>query len=298
MDNSITRRGFGQWAGGTLAAAGLAGTAAQAQGTITIAQAVDRIKAKLAAEGVAWGPSSFDGFKTGDPSLTVTGIATCFQSTFSVLRRAAAAGKNFVVSHECAFWDGFDPPEVMKDDPVAKAKIRFAADNKMAVWRIHDHWHRRRPEPMGAGLARKLGWTAYWHDSTRPRYYTIPEMPLSEMARHVQRQLGTQNVVVVGDPDLRVKTVGDCAHILSSVLPALRANDAVIVGETPQHDTFEYARDAIALGQKKAVVMISHEGLEEWGMELFAEWFRPAVPEVPVEFIASGDPFSVPPVKG
>ena len=43
--------------------------------------------------------------------------------------------------------------------------------------------------------------------------------------------------------------------------------------------------------------MISHEGLEEWGMEVFADWFRPEVPEVPVEFIPSGDPFSVPAVR-
>lgn len=297
MDSVITRRGFGQCAGGALtAAAGLAGTGAQAQGAITIAQAVDRIKTKLAADGVLWGPTNFDGFKIGDPGVTLTGVATCFQPTFSVLRRAAAARKNFVISHECAFWDGFDPPEVMKDDPVAKAKIRFVAENKMAVWRIHDHWHKRRPDPIGLGLARKLGWSAYWHHSTRPRYFAIPEISLSEMAQHVQRQLGTRNVVVVGDPSLRVKTVGDCAHILSSVLPALRANDVVLVGETPQHDTFEYVRDAVAFGQKKAVVMISHEGLEEWGMEDFAQWFRPAVPEVPVEWISSGDPFYVPAV--
>jgi hypothetical protein len=95
-----------------------------------------------------------------------------------------------------------------------------------------------------------------------------------------------------------VRTVGDCAHILSSVLGALRKNDVVLVGETPQHDTFEYIRDAVSLGQKKGIVMISHEGLEEWGMEAFAEWFRPAVPEVPVEWISSGDPFYIPPVRG
>ena len=84
MDSAITRRGFGQWIGGALAVGtSLAGTGAQAQGTITIAQAVDRIKAKLAAEGVAWRASNFDGFKTGDPNVTLTGVATCFQPTAS-----------------------------------------------------------------------------------------------------------------------------------------------------------------------------------------------------------------------
>ena len=92
----------------------LAAGAARAAGPLTAAQAVDRIKAKLAAEGVTWKTSYFDGFKIGDPQVPLTGIATCFQPTFSVLRRAAAAGMNFVISHESAFWDGFDPVEVVK----------------------------------------------------------------------------------------------------------------------------------------------------------------------------------------
>jgi putative NIF3 family GTP cyclohydrolase 1 type 2 len=298
MDSPITRRGFSLWIGGTLAAgAGFPAHAAQAQDKITAAQVVDRIKAKLAKEGVAWGPTIFDGFKIGDSNVTVTGVATCFEPTFSVLRRAAAAKKNFVISHESSFWDGFDPIEVVKDDPVAKLKIQFVAKNKMAVWRIHDHWHRVRPDPIFVGLAGKLGWLSYYVPDSRPRHYNVPEMSLEDLARHIQRQLGTNNVVVVGDPQLRVKTVGDCAHILSSVLPALRACDVALVGETPQHDTFEYVRDAVALGQKKAVVMISHEGLEEWGMEAFASWVRPAVPEVPVEWISTGDPFYVPQIN-
>ena len=246
---------------------------------------------------MAWRASNFDGFKTGDPNVTLTGIATCFQPTFSVLRRAAASGKNFVVSHECAFWDGFDPIEVVKDDPVAQAKMRFAAEHKMAVWRIHDHWHARTPDPISLGMAEKLGW-ADRYSWERPRHYTIPEMSLEELARYVQEKLETRNVVAVGDPKLRVKTVGDQAHILSAVLPGLRLCDAVIIGETPQHDTFEYLRDAVALGMNKGILMISHERLGRVGA-----WRRsrdgsgPAVPEVPVEWVSSGDPFVIPPIR-
>jgi hypothetical protein len=103
-----------------------------------------------------------------------------------------------------------------------------------------------------------------------------------------------EKFVVVGDRNLRVKTIGDCAHILSSVLPALRSYDVALVGETPQHDTFEYLRDAMSLGMKKGLVMISHEALEEWGMRNCADWLKPLIPEVPVEWITAGDPFQVP----
>jgi hypothetical protein len=44
-------------------------------------------------------------------------------------------------------------------------------------------------------------------------------------------------------------------------------------------------------------VMISHEGLEEWGMQSCAEWLKPLVPEVPVEWVPSGDPFQVPAIR-
>jgi putative NIF3 family GTP cyclohydrolase 1 type 2 len=289
-NHEVSRRHFAALA----AAAAFPGTPLRADAGLTAVQVVERIQKKLAEEGVVWGPSAFDKFHLGDPNVVVAGVATTFQPTFGVLKRALAAKKNFVIAHESTFWDGFDPVEVMLHDPLCQAKIRFAEQNRMAVWRIHDHWHRKRPDPIFTGLARKLEWSRYYSAEERPRHYEIPEMPLDSVARHIQAKLGTQNVVVVGDPQLRVKTIGDCAHILSSVLPALRAFDVALVGETPEFDTFEYLRDAMSLGTKKGLVMISHEGLEEWGMETFAEWLQPLVPEIAVEWFSAGDPFQVP----
>ena len=298
MNDEMTRRGFAQWAGAALATGpGVSHSMTQEREVITATQVVDRIKRNLADEGVPWSESFFDGFHLGDPNTQVTGIATTFQSTFSVLQRAAAKKRNFVISHECTFWDGYDPVAVMRHDPVCQAKIRFGEQNKLVVWRIHDHWHRRRPDPIFSGLARQLEWTSYYNSSSQPRHYAIPEMSLEEVARHFQRRLGTQNVVVVGDRNLRVKTVGDCVHVLSTVLPALRTCDVALVGETPQYDTYEYVRDAVSLGLKKGLVMISHEALEERGMQVCAEWLTPIVPEVPIEWIPAGEPFQIPPIR-
>ena len=294
MNNEIGRRGFARRIGTVLAATALSGTAAQAQDRITAAQVVERIKSQLAKEGVIWGPSVIDGFHLGDPDTPVTGVVTTFQPTFRILRKASAVKKNFVISHESSYWDGVEPIAVVRNDPVYKAKIQFGAQNKMVVWRIHDHWHRMRPDPISIGLARKLGWLSYY--TPEKKSYEIPEMSLEAVGRHIQRQLGTQNVLVVGDPNLKVKTIGHGGHILSSMLTALRTCDVGITGETPQHDTFEYVRDAVSLGQRKGFVMISHEGLEEWGMEEFAEWLKPLVPELPVEWISTGDPFQIPPL--
>jgi putative NIF3 family GTP cyclohydrolase 1 type 2 len=293
----MTRRTFVQLVGAAAAGASVANRAALAQSPLTANDVVDRVKAKLATEGMKWSPSAFDGFHLGSPDIQVNGIALTFQPGLDVLQRAIAKKKNFVICHECSFWDGFDPVVAMKDDPVAQAKIRFAEENKMAVWRIHDHWHRRKPDPIFHALAVKLGWVDYYDITNRPGHYTIPEASLEEVARHVQEHLETKNVVVVGDKNMRVKTVGDSIHNLSSSLPSLHNCDVTLVGETPEHDTFEYVRDAMALGQKKAVIMISHERLEEWGMEAFVDWFKPEVPGIPMEWVSTGDYFKVPSVR-
>ena len=52
MNNEINRRGFARRIGTALAGAALSETAAQAQGRITAAQVVERIKSQLAKEGV------------------------------------------------------------------------------------------------------------------------------------------------------------------------------------------------------------------------------------------------------
>jgi putative NIF3 family GTP cyclohydrolase 1 type 2 len=297
VENSITRRRFVQWIGSAAATAAALPTRSLAQSKITALDVVGRIQSKLASEGVPWSPSHFDGFHLGDPETPLTGIATTFQPGLDVLQRAAAKKKHLVICHESTFWDGFDPPQVMVDDPVHQAKIQFAKDNNMVVWRIHDHWHRVKPDPIFMGLARKLGWTSYYDLTTKPRHYAIPEMTLEAVARHIQAHLNTQNVVAVGDRNLPVRTIGDCAHILSSVLPALHNYDVALVGETPQHDSFEYIRDAVTLGEKKGLIMISHEGLEEWGTEDFVAWLKPIVPELPIEWVGTGDPFEVPQVR-
>jgi putative NIF3 family GTP cyclohydrolase 1 type 2 len=298
MESHVSRRRFIRWLSTAFAASTGLATRSSAQGRITALEVVERIKAKLATEDVAWRPSHFDGFHLGDPHTALTGIATTFQPSLDVLKRAAAKQKNLVICHESTFWDGFDPVQVMTDDPVHQAKVQFARDNRMVVWRIHDHWHRVTPDPIFMGLARKLEWTSYYNLTSRPGHYSIPEMSLEEVARHIQIKLNTLNVVVVGDRNLSVRTIGDCSHILSTVLPALHNYDVALVGETPQHDSFEYVRDAVALGEKKGLVMISHEGLEEWGMEDFASWLKPIVPELSVEWVGTGDPFEVPFARG
>jgi putative NIF3 family GTP cyclohydrolase 1 type 2 len=262
--------------------------------TVATAQSIiDRVRAQLASDGVEWQRSNVDGFRVGDPAISVAGIAVTFQPTLAVLQQALQRGLNLVISHEAAFWEGFDAPQIMPDDPLRLAKEAFVLENDMAIWRIHDHLHRMTPEPVFTALLRKLGWTPVPGSGPLPTV-RVPEMRLDDLAQHLREALETDDITVVGDPSMPVQTIGSGAHILSSVLPALHSCDVAIAGETSEFDTFEYVRDANALGIPKAVIRISHERLEEWGMADFTEWLRPVVAELPVEWIPTGNPFIVP----
>src|SRR5260221_8240917 len=83
-------------------AATLLATRIHAQaGPLTAQQVVDRIHAGV---GMPWRTTTVDGIKAGDPATPVTGIATTAMATVEVLRRAAAAQRNFVITQEPVFY--------------------------------------------------------------------------------------------------------------------------------------------------------------------------------------------------
>jgi hypothetical protein len=67
--------------------------------------------------------------------------------------------------------------------------------------------------------------------------------------------------------------------------------------EIREWDCVEYVRDAIALGERKGLILIAHERAEEAGMARCVEWLRTVSADVPVWFIPSGEPFSTLPAR-
>nr|ACL11853.1 hypothetical protein [Arthrobacter globiformis] len=177
---------------------------------------------------------------------------------------------------------------------IRRAKSHFVRDNDLVVWRLHDHMHRMSPEPVFSELLRVLGWSSSVTPEHGVHRLEIPPTRLDALAAQLQRDMRTQNVSVVGDPALLVRTVGFGAHGLSTVLPALHASDVAIVGETAEYDTYEYVRDAVALGLPKGLIRIAHERAEAWGVAGFADWVRVLAGDLRVESIETGDPFTVP----
>jgi putative NIF3 family GTP cyclohydrolase 1 type 2 len=255
---------------------------------MTAQEIVARIQGRLAEQGIAWRTPSRDTFKAGSPDTRVRGIATTGMATFDVLRRAAASGKNLVITHEPTFYHDPEVPPGLEADPVYLAKQRFIAENDLVVWRFHDHAHQMRPDPLIAGSVRMLGWTGYASPTERG-VYLVPTTTLRELAADVGRRLGAHAFRVLGDPEMKVSRI---ALGPGFGVPALTPDIDVTVGGETQEVNAEYALDAAALGRPKGMILLGHLLSEDHGMREVAEWLRGFLSEIPVEFVPAGEPFS------
>jgi putative NIF3 family GTP cyclohydrolase 1 type 2 len=240
---------------------------------------------------VPWKTPTRDVFRAGNPDTPVNGIATTVMSTLSILQRASKDGKNLVITHEPTFWSDSDSTQELEGDAVYQQKASFIKENNMVIWRFHDHWHARRPDPMLAGLAQSLGWTNPADDSGR--VYNVNPTTLGAMVKDMEMRLKFRAMRVIGDPETRISkaaiNVGSTS--LQVVLKLLPDVDVFIAGEPREWEGPEYVQDAIAAGRKKAMIITGHQNSEDPGMRLCADWLKGFITEVPVGWIPTADPF-------
>jgi len=263
----------------------------QAAQTLTAGQVIERIKANV---GIPWRVQTVDNIIAGAAETPVKGIATTMMATLDVVRRAAASGKNMVITHESTFFSHQDRTEELLQDPTYQFKLDFLNKHNMVVFHFHDHWHGRHPDGIATGMIRELGWEKN-ADPQNPRMFTFPGTPLARFARDMETKLKIRTVRVVGDPELPVKRViaswGYVSQTPGIPFFAQHDVDVLVVGETREWELVEYAQDAIASGKKKGLIVLGHVVSEQAGMKYCAEWLKEFIKEVPIEFVAAGEPF-------
>ena len=261
--------------------------------TLTAGEVIARIKTNL---GQPWRDTTYrDTFKFGGADTVVTGIATTVFCTYEVLERAAAAGLNFVIPHEDTYWNDRDDAAIVKDASLYARKTEFMRAHGMAVFRIHDHMHAQRPDFLYVGCARTLGLDSRYETAPQSHRFTIPPTTLGALASECRKRLGARAIRVVGDPKARVSRI---QLGVGYATPAVNdpAIDVVISGEQQETDgTFDspsYVLDAVSLGMAKGWIMLGHAISEEQGMLEMASWIKGFVPELPVQLVKAGEPFS------
>jgi putative NIF3 family GTP cyclohydrolase 1 type 2 len=272
---------------------GLSACSAQER-PLTAREVVQRIQEHV---GVPWQKETVDTFKAGDPDTKVTGIAVTMMATFDVLQRAAASGANLIITHEPTFYNHLDDLKEIpqkENDAVLAEKLAFIKEHHLVVWRFHDHWHRRTPDGIEAGMTHALGWEAF-QDKQNQYFFTIPETSLEKLAADLKARLELHTMRVVGDPQMKVTRVAlsPGSAGMQREIGALEKPDIqlLITGESREWETVEYAADAVSEKKNKALIVLGHIPSEQAGMEECTRWLKTFVSEVPVNFVPAAQPF-------
>ena len=261
----------------------------------TAAKMFMRIQRSYRAEPAS---DTVDTLKAGDPTTTVTGIATTFTATMDVLREAARRGDNLVISHEPTFYNHRDDASKFLEDPVYREKLAFIRDHHLVVYRLHDEIHDARTDHILDGLYEALGWSNYRHPEITDgqSFVTVPKTTLLALAEYLRAKLNARTLRVEGDPSLVVihAAVLPGAAGLEEQMRVLQMPevDVLIAGEASEWEMVEYVRDAVAQRRPKALILLGHEVSEEAGMEQCAKDLRRLFPGVRVDHLSAGQPLS------
>ena len=285
---------------GALLAAGLAPglTFAQGAGRMTAREVFAAIKT---ASEQPWNPNPTDDrIIFGALETPVTGIATCFFSSIEVLRAAKAAGLNYIVPHECSFYERYDDlaeSAVRDDDPVLSAKKKFLRDNGMVIQRMHAHAHSMSGDFIGRGLLEQLDWTGHRVEMPGQRFACrVPSASAIDIGRHIKQRCGRRTLRMFGDPNQPVSTISISAGMPgeNTQIAQMEAAgiDAVLLGEVREPEVLGYAQD-LAAKRPMVVYLVGHTA-EDYGMRLVAEWMQGVFPNLPCRWFATPDPYTNP----
>lgn len=253
-----------------------------------------------AASGQKWDPNPTDDrIIYGNRDVAVIGIATCFTAGIDVLRRAKAAGLNYIIPHEASFFERYDDFAEMvlpDNDPVLVAKRRFIDAGGMVIQRMHTHAHTRPGDAIMTGLLQQLGWERLrGADKVGMPWVTLPPTGALELGRQIKARLTRRTLRMLGDPTRTVATIS-----ISAGMPGENAQiqqlesgaDAVLLGEVREPEVLGYAQD-LAESRGVTVYLAGHTG-EDPGMGVLADWIKSVFPALPVQWLGSPDPYSNP----
>jgi len=261
-----------------------------AEAPLTALQLLTRILEKSAAPNR---PQTIDHVSAGDPTTTVTGIATMAIASLDCLKRAAAAGRNLILTYDPAFWSGNDSFDRLETNGLFLEKRDFIRAHNMVCFNLHDHWRDRMPDGVAEGMAAGLGWAQY-RNGAKGEVFQLPATTLLDLARGLESRLNDRTIRVVGDPKLAVRNVA-AIWGTAAQMPAIQllnaAIDVLVTGYAREWEAVEYVQDMISSGEKKGLILLGQAASVDLGMKYCAEWIAGFIGQLPVEFIPRSSAF-------
>ncbi|UOQ85110.1 Nif3-like dinuclear metal center hexameric protein [Gracilibacillus salinarum] len=233
-----------------------------------------------------------DTIKFGDKNKDVKGIAVAYMPSYQAILKAISNDANMLICHEGLFYRHDDNSVEDKSDVFIEKK-RLIEESGLTVFRYHDHIHRLQPDGIEQGMINTLAWQPFLieHQSVYS-LFKLPTQTLELLLTELKQKLVVDRLRYVGNLTANISKVALLVGYRgggATALPPFVHDDvdAVIYGEGPEWETPEYVRDANAIGNNKAAIILGHLESEEPGMYYLAEKLRQRYPGIPVSFIAS-----------
>lgn len=265
------------------------------QGNLTIQQVIDQIIATIPGGVLS---QTVDTIKQGDGAQKCSGVVTTFMDNAEVIKKAAALGANFIITHEPTFYNHLDNTDWLANDPVYQYKKKLIADSGIVVWRFHDYWHRHRPDGITEGFLESVGWKKHQSkEPEKPNVLQLPEASVKDIALELKKKMDLKRPFIVGDASMRVSKVGlrlGASGGMSQISMLSQEDiELLVVGEINEWETAEYVRDAQTAGIRKALIILGHQRSEEPGMKYLERWMRKKFPDIKTTHVDSGDSFQL-----
>lgn len=232
-----------------------------------------------------------DGFRAGDADTAVKGVVVAARASTSVLQKAVELGANIVISRQAFLDDSQDRPVARPEHALAE-KLAFIETNRLAVLRLQDPRIGVQGMAVTCALPHAIGL-----ESARPDlnpadglvFATAP-LPLVPLIRKIKTALGTTTVRLVGNPELAVRGIALATETNrpNALAPLLARQDVelLIAGEVHETETTAYVMDAIAMGMRKALLLVGSICLEEPCAKRLADWLK-VITKAPVTYVRS-----------
>ncbi len=233
-----------------------------------------------------------DQFLHGDPGTELKGIATAWIPTNKAIQEASDKGCNLFITHEPAFYPGYD--QTSTGERLIAEKKELLDKLGMVLMRCHDTWDRMPACGIPDAWASFLGFKT----ESRPvdsffKICLIPSLTVAETAQAILekvRPLGQNAVQVLGDMSKRVERMavgtGAITHLPSMYdlgADALLATDDGFNSWTGGH---------WSLDLDVPLIVVNHATAELPGMQAMAGYLKEQFPDVPAQYVDVEFPFN------
>ncbi len=234
-----------------------------------------------------------DTLKCGSADKKVKKVAVTMFPTVDVIKQAHDWGADLLIVHEPLYYNHMDKHS---DDTVELKKRQLLESTGMTVYRYHDHSHIARPDMISVGMFEALGFEGEYEyePDGLVRYYLKEEISPRDLAAHMEKALDIKHLRIAGAIDTPMKVLSGKFGSPGGVGRELRndKSEIVLIGEVCEWADCEYARDAAALGFKKAVIAMGHISSERNGMMYIAGILKEKCLGLEVKYLESGEVYN------